>query len=456
VRCRHRQTVQIAALCLAYFMVILDTTIVNVALPQLSRDLGTGVTGLQWVVDAYTLTFAALLLSGGALGDRIGSRRVFEAGVAVFTLASLGCAVAPSVATLVAFRASQGAGAALSVAASLALLRAAFPHPGARARAVGVWGAVAGVGAAAGPSLGGALVAAWSWRAVFLVNLPIGVAGVLLARRVLPDPGGRPQAGLDAAGQLASVVALGALTLVLIEAGARGATNPLTIGGMIALVAAAAALTLAERRASDPMLPVNLFRDARFSGATTVGALINLGFYGQLFVVNLYLQDVRHMSALLAGLALLPELCMATVASAASGRLVARRGVVPPMAVGLVTGACGLAALAAVDAATPYVLLIPAFVATGAGMALTMPAATSAVIDAAPAERAGVASGVLNAARQVGGVVGVALLGSLVAGARGFAGGMHLALALAAASFVVAAYVAVVAVGQRRPAAAGR
>jgi MFS transporter, DHA2 family, methylenomycin A resistance protein len=456
VRRRNRHAVQVTALCLAYFMVILDTTIVNVALPRLGHALSTGVTGLQWIVDAYTLTFAALLLSGGALGDRLGSRRVFEAGVTLFTLASLGCGVAPDVATLVAARFCQGAGAALSVASSLALLRATFQDPAARARAVGVWGAIAGVAAAAGPPLGGALVAAWSWRAVFLVNLPIGIAGLLLARRVLPDPSGRPSAGVDAAGQLASVAALGGLTLALIEAGARGATNPLTLVGAGVFLAGSAAVVLVERRAHDPMLPAELLRDVRFSGATAVGGLINLGFYGQLFVVNLYLQEVRHLSAPVAGIALLPELSMATVASAVSGRLIARRGVVAPMVGGLVTGACGLAALALAGAATPYALLVPAFVAAGAGMALTMPAATSAVLEAAPAERAGIASGTLNAARQVGGVVGVALLGSLVAGQRGFVAGMHVALALAAAAFAAGAGVAAVTVGQRRLSPVGR
>jgi DHA2 family methylenomycin A resistance protein-like MFS transporter len=204
------------------------------------------------------------------------------------------------------------------------------------------------------------------------------------------------------------------------------------------------------------MLPLRLFGDRRFSGATAVGLLINLGFYGQLFVLNLYLQHVRHASPLVAGLALLPELAMATVASALSGRVIARRGAAPPMIAGLAIGAVGLAALIGAGPRTPYALLVPALVATGFGMALTMPAATSAVIDAAPAERAGIAAGVINAARQLGGVVGVALLGSFVASGRSFEAGMRVAFALAAAAFACGAVVALGTVRQPRLRRAGR
>jgi MFS transporter, DHA2 family, methylenomycin A resistance protein len=439
-------TPSLAAICLAYFMVILDATIVNVALPALRADLGTGVSALQWVVDGYTLMFAALLLSGGALGDRLGPRPVFQGGLWLFVAASAACGLAPSATVLVLARLVQGVGAALAVPASLALLRAGHPDPALRARAVGVWGAIAGIAAASGPVLGGVLVAAASWRLVFFVNLPIGLAALALAARHVPAPAPRPRA-LDPVAQATAVVGLGALTVALIQAGRAGATAPPVIAAFAVFVLAAVAFVTVERRAADPMLPPGLFGAPTFSGATVVGLLINLGFYGQLFVINLYFQEVRHLSPLMAGLALLPEAGLVSIASALSGRFTARAGSPrPTMLIGLTLGGAGLLGLLAAGRATPYSALVVPLVAAGAGMAFTMPAATTAVVDAAPAERAGVASGVINAARQVGAVIGVALLGSLVAAGDGIVGGQRVALAVAGAAFLAGAAVTMLAV----------
>ncbi|MGW2262313.1 MFS transporter [Streptomyces sp. NPDC004749] len=436
----------LVAVCLGYFMVILDTTIVNAALPALRADLRTGVSGIQWVVDGYMLTLAAGLLTGGALADRFGARRMFQTGLTVFGLASVGCALAPDVAVLIGARFVQGAGAALGVPASLALLHAAFPDRAARARAVGVWGGIAGLAAAAGPVLGGVLVGQAGWRLVFYVNVPIAVAAIVLTHRHIPAPRPRPRR-LDPAAQCVGAVALAALTLALIEGGHTGLT-PLVIATAVVFVAATTAFVVIEHRADDPMLPPQLFRRPAFAGGTVVGLLINLGFYGELFVLNLYFQQVLHYSPLVAGAALLPQMGVVALGSALSGRHTARAG--GPrrtMLIGLTAGAAGLLGLAATGAHTPYALLVAPLVATGFGMSFTMPAATTAVVETAPHERAGLASGVINAARQLGGVIGVAVLGALLSGGpASFLPGLRLALVLAGASFLVGVVITAAAV----------
>jgi len=426
-------------------MVILDATIVNVALPAIGRQLHAPVSALQWVVDAYTVAFAGLLLSAGSLGDRIGARRVFNLGLALFTAASAGCAVAPFVAVLVAARAVQGVGAAMLVPSSLALLRGTYRRAAERARAVGAWGAIAGVGAASGPVLGGLLVGALDWRAVFVVNVPVGIGALGLAARHLPAAGESQNGGLDLRGQILAVVSLTALTTGLIEGGAAGWAAPLAVVPLLAFVPALLGFLAVERNAREPMLPLSLFADRTFSAASFVGLAINLGFYGQLFAISLYLQHVRGFSALTTGLALLPEGMFVAVASIVSGRLTARTGPRSAMLVGLSLGALGFAGLIVAGASTSYVILVPPLISVGFGMALTMPAATVAIIEAAPAERAGIASGVLNAARQTGGAIGVALLGTLVSGAA-FVPGLHAAMAVSAVTFLLAAIVTLSAV----------
>ncbi len=437
------------AICVGYFMVILDTMVVNVALPALSRGLHTTTTGLQWVVDAYSLVFAALLLSAGALGDRRGAKAIFQAGIALFALASLACGLAPDTGALIAARAAQGIGAALAVPASLALLQAAYPDLGSRRRAFGIWGGVAGIAAGTGPVVGGALVSGLGWRSVFFLNVPVGAAGLALAARVLPAPGRRPH-GVDPAGQLAGIAALGGLTFALIEAGSAGWGAPVVLGGFAVFAAGAAAFVAIEHRVTRPMLPLSLFSSATFSAGSAVGLLINLGFYGELFVMSLYLQQLRGFTPLLAGLALVPEAAMAVVGSTVSGRVMARTGPRLPMLVGLSLGAAGLFGLLVVGAHSAYGLLVAPFMAVGLGMSLTMPAATAAVMEAAPAERGGLASGTVNAARQVGGVVGVALLGSLVAQRTSFIPGLHAGMLSAGAAFLAGAVLSALGVGRRQ------
>jgi DHA2 family methylenomycin A resistance protein-like MFS transporter len=436
------------AICLGYFMVILDATAVNLSLPALGRDLGGGVGALQWVVDGYTLTFAALLLTAGSLGDRYGARRVFCGGLGLFVLASAACGLASGAATLVAARLVQGAAAAVLVPCSLALVRAAYEDPGARARAVGVWGGVAGVAAASGPVIGGVLTQAVSWRLVFFVNVPVGLAALLMTRRHVPSAGGHGRPGFDLPAQATVIAALGVLTFALIEARTEGWTSPLILGGFGVAALLIAVFIVVERRAATPMLPLEMFRDRAFGGGSAIGLLINLGLYGQLFVTSLYFQNSRHMSPVTAGLALLPEGLLVPLASLLSGRVTSRRGVRATMLAGLCTGAAGLLGLMIADPHVPYLILVVPLMAAGFGMAFTMPAATTTVVEAAPAARAGVASGTINTGRQVGSTIGVALMGTL-AGSPGLAAAMAAAMAVAGAAFLVGAAVTVVVIPGR-------
>jgi len=453
--------VPLIAVALGYFMVILDATAVNLALPAISRDLGGGVTGLQWVLDGYTLAFAALLLSAGVAVDRFGPRRVFLAGLALFTAASAGCALAPVIGVLVGIRLVQGIGAALLVPASLALLQSSYPDRARRARVIGLWGGIGGLAAASGPVLGGALTTVASWRLVFAVNVPVGLFAWWLTRRTVlistglistgAAPDGARDRRADPAGQLTAIVALTALTGGLIEAGPHGwASWPVAAGLTVAALAAAGFLAV-QRRVRSPMLPLPLLRRPTLAAGSLVGLFINLGFYGQLFAYSLYLQQARGFSPLIAGLALLPEACAVPVAAVLSGRLTGRRGPRLTMIIGLFLGSAGLFSLIVSGHGTPYWALVLPMLAAGAGMALTMPAATTAVLDAAPASRGGAAAGLINTARQVGSALGVAVAGSLLASRAGILPGLHLALAVSGTAFLAGAVTTLAAVDRRRP-----
>jgi MFS transporter, DHA2 family, methylenomycin A resistance protein len=429
----------LVALCVGFFMVMMDVTVVNVALPNLGRELHGDVSSLQWVVDGYTLVFASLLLTAGGLGDRLGHRRAFQVGLALFVLSSLGCGLAPSIGVLIALRLLQGLAAALVVPTSLALINASYADRNARARAIGVWGGIGGVAAGAGPIVGALLTAGFSWRAVFFVNIPIGLVGLALTARHVVSPPGREGRGFDVPAQLAGVVCLAALALALIEAGRLGWTAPLVLASDGVFVVGLVVFILVERRAHSPMLPLSLFRSPTFSAATGVGMALNIGFYGELFILPLYFEQLRGYSVLLSGFAILPQPGMAALASYLGGRMTGRTGPRLPMAIGLLIGAGGLIAMVITGVSTPYAALLVPLAAIGFGTAFTMPAATAAVIEAAPSDRAGAASGALNASRQVGSLIGVALLGSLVANSGRFIPGMHVAVLIGGAAFLAGA-----------------
>jgi DHA2 family methylenomycin A resistance protein-like MFS transporter len=427
------------AICLGYFLVILDTTVVSVALPSIGQQLGASIAQQQWIVDGYTLVFACLLLTAGAMGDRFGSKGMFLIGLVVFTGASALCGASPTIWILQAARVVQGLGAALLVPASLSLLSAAFPDSRERARAIGIWGSVGGLGAGSGPVLGGLLINTLGWRSAFYINVPVGLLALVLTLLYVTPAPRSPQRSLDPGAQLLGIIALGLLTFICIEGGdALSWTSPLLLASAAGFVLATVLFLFIERRAHDPMLPLALFSSPTFSTSNLVGLLINFGFYGQLLLMSLYFQQVRGYSALTTGLALLPQAGLISISSWLSGRVTAHRGPRLPMLIGLLLGACGLLATMAVTGATTgYPILAPALMATGIGMSFTMPAMTAAVIASAPADRSGIASAVLNASRQVGGTLGVALLVSMVR--HTFIPGLHLALICAGGAFLLAA-----------------
>lgn len=445
---RYRRRGALIAALLGFFVVMLDTTVVNVALARIGADLGAPVASLQWIVDAYALTFAALQLSAGAACDRMGARSVHLLGLVVFGLLSTACALAPAGGALIAFRALQGVGAAAIVPASLAMLSLIHDRPADRARAIGLWGGAGGVAAAVGPVAGGLLVTWAGWRLVFWVNLPLVAVGMWLTARCLPEPAARSprRHGGDLPGQILSVIGLAAATYGIIAAGEHGwslVAVVSTLAGLILLVV----FIVVERIASRPMLPTVMFSRPRFAVAAAVGFALNTGFFGQLFVLALFLQRYLDYSPWLAGLALTPQACSAVIASPLGGRMTARIGAFPTMLTGLLTGAAGFAGLALATASTPYPLVAALTFLGGFGTALTMPAATSAAVASAPVGYTGVAGSVINAARQTGSVVGVAVLGSLIASGD-FLTGFHRAVAEASTVFAVAAIpVAVVVLG---------
>jgi MFS transporter, DHA2 family, methylenomycin A resistance protein len=437
------RTVALAAICLGFFVIQLDVTIVNVALPTIQREIGGTVAGLQWVVDGYTLALASVMLTAGSMADRSGARRVYLIGLAGFAAGSAACALAPDLGMLIAARVVQGLGASALLPCSLALIVHRFPDRGERARALGVWGAMGSLGVALGPVLGGALIALAGWRAIFVVNVPVCVLAGWLLLRYVPESPPDPARRTDVPGLLLGVAALAALTAGLIEAGQQGwlAPLPVALGG--AGAAAVVLFLMAERRRASPMLPVGLFRSRAFSAGTAVGVLFNLSLYGSLLCISLFLQQSWHESATATGLLILPMSVVVGAGSLASGRLTARFGPQLPMIAGLALAAAGAAVIATVSADGPLGALLAGSVILGL-CSLAMPAMTSVVVGAAGRRHAGVGSGVLNAARQAGGALGVALLGSLLTGtAQGqHALALHVPLSVAAASLLAAVVLA--------------
>jgi MFS transporter, DHA2 family, methylenomycin A resistance protein len=430
-------------MCVGYFLVLLDVTIVNVALPSIASGLGAGVASLQWVVDGYAIALASLMLAGGSVGDLHGHRRVVLAGLCLFGAASLLCGAAPGAGTLIAARVVQGAGAALLLPGTLAIVTHAYPEAGEQARAIGVWAGIGSLALPAGPVLGGALTAAFGWRAVFLVNVPIVIAAVLVARRVVHESREPAEAGVDVAGATLAAGTLAAATFSFVELGRGGLTPPSLAAGVIAL-ACLAAFVLVERSARHPMLPPALFRRPDFGAANAVAGSMNLATLGMLFVLTLYLQTVQGRSALGAGLAVLPLFLPLSVLAPFAGRLTARVGPKLPMVAGLLTAVVGMVLLAGVDASSSYAELLPALLLWGIGMGVLTPAVVAAAIRTVPAARAGLAAAVNNTARQAGGAIGIAAFGAIAGSAtdtRSFVSGMHTSALIAVALWVAASAV---------------
>ena len=423
-----------AAVLLGFFTIMVDAMIVNVALPSIGRGFGSTMTGLQWVVDGYTLTFAAFLLSAGAISDRVGARQAFAGGLALFVAASVVCGLAPGLGVLVAARLVQGAGAAMVLPSSLALLRETFADPAERARAIALWAVSGAVGAAAGPVAGG-LLTVLDWRMVFFVNLPVGAVALLLLRYAHPSP--RQAVPFDPAGQIAAVAAMGGLTYAAIEAGAVGFGAPRVLAALAVAVVSAVVYVVAQARGRHPMTPLPLLRSRVMSLAVAIGFALNVGFYGMIFLLGLYLQQVHGLSALATGVAFLPMSVLTSFVGPVAARLATRFGARMPVITGQLMMATGLAAMATLPAAAPVWLTVPLMVPVGAGGAMAITPLTALLLEAVPAERAGVASGVLNAARQLGGALAVAAFGALVADRARFVTGLHTGLLIAAAVVAV-------------------
>jgi DHA2 family methylenomycin A resistance protein-like MFS transporter len=448
-----RTVVVLGASLLGFFLICLDASAVNVALPGIGRSLGGSTDGLQWIVDGYTLMFAAPMLSAGALSDRFGANRVFAAGLAVFTAASAICGLAPAIGPLIGARLLQGSAAAVILPSSLALVRQAYPDPVERGRAIALWTVGGAVSTAAGPVVGGALTSSLGWRSIFFVNLPVGLVTLAMLARVPHSP--RRPASFDILGQLTAIVALGALTFGVIQVGAAGIGAPSAVVALVVAPAALTAFVLIETTASDPMVPLGLFRSRTATICLAIGFTVNAAFYGTVFVLSLFFQQVMGQSAVVAGLIFLPMTVLIAGANVASARAAVRFGPRMPIAAGQMICALGLLALAlGVGTGSARTLLALLLIPVGLGLGFAVPALTAAMLGDLPADRAGLAGGVLNACRQTGGALAVAAFGGLVSQRGAFVHGLRLSL-LTAAVLLLATAGAALALPRSRSGSAG-
>jgi EmrB/QacA subfamily drug resistance transporter len=435
---RPRRLLVLGICCMSLLIVGLDTTIVNVALPSIHRELGASVSGLQWTIDAYTLVLASLLMLAGSTADRVGRRRVFQVGLVVFSLGSLLCGLAPSLGFLIAARVVQAIGGSMLNPVAMSIIRNVFEDPRERAQAIGVWGAVFGLSMALGPVVGGALVDASSWRAVFFVNVPIGVVAILLTALYVPESRAARPRKLDPIGQLLVIVGLGSLTFAIIEGPRAGWTSAQTLGTFALAVACLITLVPYELRRREPLLEMRFFRSAPFSGASAIAVMTFAGIGGFLFLNTLYLQDVRGFSPLHAGLYTLPMAAMILVCAPISGRIVGIRGPRLPILVAAVAILVAALMLTGVSPTTPITYLLASYVLFGTGNGLINPPITNTAVAGMPAAQAGVASAVASTSRQVGMTLGVAVIGAISGGALGSVIGKSFAAATHPGWWVIA------------------
>jgi EmrB/QacA subfamily drug resistance transporter len=449
----HRKWWTLVAVAFGLFMIMLDNTVVNVALPSIQRDLHVSVSQLEWVVNGYFLTFAVLMLSGGKLADLLGRRRIFIAGLVVFTLSSLACGLATSGGMLIAFRAVQGIGAAMMNPATLSIITATFP-PRQRGMAMGIWVGVSAVALALGPITGGLLAqyAHWSW--IFFINVPIGVLAIVAARVVIRESRDTSaDQRLDLPGLVTSGGALFALTYALIEANSKGWTSAEILSLFAAAVVGFAAFILVEKRQRAPMLDLSLFRNPTFAGANSTMLLVAMSMFGVFFFVSLFVQNILHYSPVRAGAAFLPMTVCIILFAPVAGKLSDRLGSRWLMGAGLGMVSVSLVLFSLLDQNSSFWNLFPALLVGGAGMATAMTPTTSAAMGAVPVDKAGVGSGVLNSMRQVGGSLGVAIMGAILGSyisvsglspkfpgqfVDGFRAALHVAAVIAFAAAVVA------------------
>ena len=434
---RRRRLLVLAICCSSLFIVGLDNTIVNLALPAIRRDLGSSLSGLQWVIDAYTVVLAGLLMLGGSTGDRIGRRRTFQTGLVLFGTGSLLCSLAPTTGWLIAFRAVQAVGGSMLNPVAMSIITNVFTDRAERAKAIGVWGSVIGLSMALGPLLGGVLVDSVGWRSVFWMNVPVVVAVVVLTARFVPESRAPRPRRFDAPGQLLMIVLLVGLTFGIIEGPALGWGSPLIVGSFGAAGAALVALLVVESRRPEPLLDPRFFASVPFSAATLIAVAAFAAFAGFLFLNALYLQDVRGYSPLHAGLLTLPMAVMTALLPVVSGRMVARSGARLPLVIGGIAIAVAGCLLLTLDVDTSLLLVAVAYVVFGIGFGMINAPITNTAVSGMPVAQAGVAAGVASTSRQVGSALGVAVLGSLVTAQLGASLPTGFAAAARPAWFVV-------------------
>jgi EmrB/QacA subfamily drug resistance transporter len=411
-----RRWLVLAICCFSLLIVGLDITIVNVALPVIHSSLHASVSGLQWTIDAYTLVLASLVILSGSMADRIGRRRVFQVGLVIFSAGSLLCGLAPSLTFLIAARVLQAIGGSMLNPVAMSIIRNSFDDPRERARAIGMWGAVFGLSLALGPVIGGALVDSVGWRAVFFVNVPIGLVAIVLTAMWVPESRADRPRRLDPVGQLLVIAALATLTYAIIEGPSHGWLSGEILGLFAVSVASTLALIGYELRRVEPLIEVRFFRSVPFSGANALAVFVFAALGGFLFLNTLYLQEARGLSPLEAGLYMLPMAAMIFVFAPISGRLTARVGSRPSM----VAGGCAIAVaalmLTGLTPSTSLGLLFGSYFLFGMGSGLVNPPITNTAVSGMPAEQAGVAAGIASTNRQVGTTLGVAVLGAISAG----------------------------------------
>jgi EmrB/QacA subfamily drug resistance transporter len=450
----------LAAVSFGLFMIMLDNTVVNVALPAIQEDLGADLSQLQWIVAGYALTFAALMLIGGKLADAFGRRLIFVVGIVIFTLASLWCGLSGTAEMLIVARVVQGAGAALMNPATLSIISATFP-PKQRGAAIGIWAGVSALALAIGPLVGGLLTEHLSWHWIFFINVPVGVVAIAASLMLITESKDETHVSLDLPGLGTSALGLFALTYGLIEANSYGWTSARIVGSFVVAVVALASFVMIERRSRFPMLDLSLFRSGTYTGANLTMLLVALAMFGVFFFVSLYMQNILGYSAVQAGAAFLPMTLLIILVAPIAGKTSDRFGSRWLMTIGMVLLGVQLLYFSQLSATSSFWNLLPGFILGGFGMAMAMTPTAAAATRAVPVQKAGVGSAVLNAMRQVGGSIGIALMGAIVAdqvtkrpGVEGFMAGFERALIVAAVFAFVGSIVAFALVRQETEQAA--
>ncbi len=412
---RRRRFLILGICCLSLLIVGMDNTIVNIALSSIQHDLHASLTDLQWTIDAYTVVLASLLMLAGSTADRLGRRRIFQIGLGVFVLGSLLCSLAPTLGWLIAFRAVQAVGGAMLNPVAMSIITNVFTDPKERAQAIGVWGGVIGLSFGLGPLVGGALIDAVDWRAIFWVNIPIGLAALVLTALFVPESRAPRARRPDPVGQLLIIALLAGTTFAIIESPRSGWTSPAPLAATAIAAVALVAILIYEPRRGDPLLDLRFFRSAPFSGATVIAVCTFGAFAGFLYLNTLYLQEVRGLSPFVAGVCTLPIAVMTLVLAPVSGRIVGSRGPRIPLLLAGALLCVGALSLVPLSADESYVRLIASYVVFSAGLGLINAPITNTAVSGMPREQAGTAAAIASTSRQVGSALGVAIIGSVLA-----------------------------------------